>query len=343
MTRASNPVIRRMAVVSLALAGLLAVVCCLALALGASGAGFKALAAPWLGAGAVDPTQVTIVWEIRLPRVLLAALVGAALSLGGLVFQALLRNPLAEPYILGVSGGSAVGAILGILIGLTHPSAIGALAFAGSMATLAVVLFMVGGRAVQKNTLLLAGVMINAFCSALIMFLVSLTTDSRLHNIMFWLMGNLSNVDLSQVGGLALILGPCFLILFGFSHTMNLLLMGREAAMSMGVNIRRVTLTLLITTSLMVSVTVSRCGLLGFVGLVIPHLLRMMLGADHRVLVPACLLGGGAFMVVCDLLARTLPRQGEMPVGVVTAMIGAPVFIYLLRRAAGKGGDGTGR
>ncbi len=343
MIQTSNPVIRRMAVVSVALTGLLVSVCCLAIALGPSGAGFKALAVLWIGAEAVDPTQLTIVWEIRLPRVMLAALVGAALSLGGLVFQALLRNPLAEPYILGVSGGSAVGAILGILIGLTHPTGIGALAFTGSMATLALVLFMAGGRAMQKNTLLLAGVMINAFCSAVIMFLVSLTSDSRLHNIIFWLMGNLSNTDLSQVGGLALILGPCFLILFGFSNTMNLLLMGREAAMSMGVSIRWVTLTLLITTSLMVSVTVARCGLLGFVGLVIPHLLRMMLGADHRVLVPACILGGGTFMVLCDLLARTLPRQGELPVGVVTAMIGAPVFIYLLKRAAGNEGYGASR
>jgi iron complex transport system permease protein len=123
---------------------------------------------------------------------------------------------------------------------------------------------------------------------------------------------------------------------------MNLLLMGREAAMSMGVNIRAVTLTLLVLTSLMVSVTVSRCGLLGFVGLVIPHLLRLLFGADHRVLAPACVIGGGAFMVVCDLLARTLPRQGEMPVGVVTAMIGAPLFIYLLKRADRRGGYGTG-
>lgn len=333
MTATSPPVIRRMVTVGGTLTLLLIGVGILSVTQGPAGGGLRVLAAPWLGGDAADPMLATIVWEIRLPRVLMAALVGAALSLGGLVFQAILRNPLAEPYILGVSGGSAVGAILGILMGFAHPSMIGVMAFTGSMATLALVLFMAGGQAMRRNTLLLAGVMINAFCSAVIMFLVSLTQDSRLHNIIFWLMGNLSNVDLGQVGGLALILAPCFALLFAFSHTMNLLLMGREAAMSMGVAIRWVTLVLLVVTSLMVSVTVSRCGLLGFVGLVIPHLLRLLLGADHRVLAPACILGGGAFMVVCDLLARTLPRQGEMPVGVVTAMIGAPLFIYLLKRA----------
>lgn len=145
-------------------------------------------------------------------------------------------------------------------------------------------------------------------------------------------MGDLSMGEMSHIAILSSMLLPCFLLIFWFSHTMNLLLLGKEMAQSMGVNIKAATITLLVTTSFMVSVTVSYCGLLGFVGLVMPHLLRLFFGPDHRVLVPACILGGGAYMVFCDLLARILPEQGEMPAGVVTALIGAPLFIYLLKR-----------
>jgi iron complex transport system permease protein len=176
--------------------------------------------------------------------------------------------------------------------------------------------------------------MVNAFCAAVIMFLISMTQDSRLHNIIFWLMGDLSMVDIRHVGILAATLLPGFILLFCLSNTMNLLLMGKEMAQTMGVNIQVVTVTLLVATSFMVSVTVSYCGLLGFVGLVMPHLLRLLLGPDHRILVPACVLGGGAYLVLCDILARVLPQQGEMPAGVITAMIGAPLFIILLKRTS---------
>ena len=277
----------------------------------------------------------TIIWEIRFPRVLLAALVGAALSLGGLVFQALLRNPLAEPYILGISGGSAIGAIIGILLGLSRFPGVTLTAFTGSIATLLLILAMSSGQTIlKKDALLLSGVMVNAFCAAVIMFLVSITQDSRLHNIIFWLMGDLSLGDMKHVGILAATLLPCFFLVFWLSNPMNLLLMGKEMAQTLGVNIKAVTFALLVTTSFMVSATVSYCGLVGFVGLVLPHLLRLVFGPDHRVLVPACVFGGGAYMVFCDLLARTLPKQGEMPAGVITAMIGAPLFIYLLKRSS---------
>jgi len=159
-----------------------------------------------------------------------------------------------------------------------------------------------------------------------------LTQDARLHNIIFWLMGDLSMVDMPQVGILAAMLVPCFFLLFWFSNSMNLLLMGKEMAQTMGVNVKAVTVILLVATSFMVSATVSYCGLVGFVGLVVPHLLRLLFGPDHRVLVPACVFGGGAYLVFCDVLARTLPEQGEIPAGVITAMIGAPLFIYLLKR-----------
>jgi len=305
----------------------------LGISMGSTTSGIKIVFQSLLKAKESDPMLDTIIWQIRFPRVLLATLVGAALSLGGLVFQALLRNPLAEPYILGISGGSAIGAIIGILIGLSRFPGVSLMAFAGSIAVLLLILVMSSGQTIlKKDALLLSGVMVNAFCAAVIMFLLSMTQDSRLHNIIFWLMGDLSMVDMGHVGILAAMLCPCFILIFWFSNSMNLLLMGKEMAQTLGVNIKSVTVILLVTTSFMVSATVSYCGLVGFVGLVVPHLLRLVFGPDHRVLVPACILGGGAYLVFCDVLARVLPKQGEMPAGVITAMIGAPLFIFLLKK-----------
>jgi len=331
-----NPpnILKRVLVASFLLLLLLFAAMLLGLSMGPTQSGIKAVFRTLANINEPDSTLGTIIWRIRFPRVLLAAMVGATLSLGGLVFQALLRNPLAEPYILGISGGSAIGAIIGILMGFSPFPGVSMMAFSGSMATLGLILFMSSGQTIlKKDSLLLSGVMVNAFCSAVIMFLISLTQDARLHNIIFWLMGNLSITDLRQVGILAVTLIPCFALIFWLSNTMNLLLMGKEMAQTMGVNIKVVTVTLLVVTSCMVSGTVSHCGLLGFVGLVMPHMLRLVLGSDHRVLVPASLLGGGAYMVLCDVLARVLPKQGEMPTGVITALIGAPLFIFLLKRS----------
>jgi len=303
-------------------------------ATGPAGSGWVPVCQLLLGKGNVDSSLATIILKIRLPRAFLAAMVGSTLSLGGLVFQALLRNPLAEPFILGVSGGAAIGAIIGIMLGLSYFPGVGVFAFLGSSGTLVLILFLTAGQSfVKKESLLLSGVMVNAFCSAVIMFLISVTQDARLHNIIFWLMGDLSSAGIQQVELLAFLLVPCFVLLFWFSHTMNLLLMGQEMAQTMGVNIKTATLLLLVVSSFMVSATVSACGLVGFVGLVVPHLLRRLLGADHRILVPACILGGGAYLVICDIMARTLARQGEMPTGVVTAIIGAPLFILLLKKS----------
>jgi len=325
--------LKRLSVISLSLLLVLLVAMFLGISMGSTTSGIKLVFQSLLKAKESDPMLDTIIWQIRFPRVLLATLVGAALSLGGLVFQALLRNPLAEPYILGISGGSAIGAIIGILIGLSRFPGVSLMAFAGSIAILLLILVMSSGQTIlKKDALLLSGVMVNAFCAAVIMFLVSMTHDSRLHNIIFWLMGDLSMVDIGHVGILAAILCPCFILIFWFSNSMNLLLMGKEMAQTMGVNIKAVTVILLVATSFMVSATVSYCGLVGFVGLVVPHLLRLVFGPDHRVLVPACILGGGAYLVFCDVLARVLPKQGEMPAGVITAMIGAPLFIFLLKK-----------
>ncbi|MBS3759763.1 MAG: iron ABC transporter permease [Desulfobacterales bacterium] len=324
---------RKILIISLLMLGGLIGVIVLGLSMGSAERGFVPFVRAIFQIGDVDPLLTTIIWEIRFPRVIVAALVGATLSLGGLVFQALLRNPLAEPYILGISGGSAIGAIIGILMGLARFPGVSILAFIGGMGTLFLVLFIATGKTLlKKEALLLSGVMVNAFCSAVIMFLISLTQDSRIHNIMFWLMGDLSSAGKSEALLMAAMVLPCFIVIFWLSNSMNLLLMGKEMANSMGVNVSLVSVTLLVLTSFMVSATVSACGLVAFVGLVIPHLFRLLIGADHRVLVPACLFGGGGYLVLCDLLARTLPRHGEMPAGVITAMVGAPVFIILLKR-----------
>lgn len=334
MSAGPKNLLLRLAAVSAVLLVSLAASIFMGLSLGSTHAGWDSVIHTLLGRSDSDPMLQAIIWRIRFPRALLAALVGAALSAGGLVFQALLRNPLAEPYILGISGGSAIGAIIGIILGFSRFPGVTGMAFAGSMGTLILVILLSSGQSIlKKDSLLLAGVMVNAFCAAVIMFLVSMTQDSRLHNILFWLMGDLTMSDLKQIGILAAILIPGFILIFCLSHAMNLLLMGREMAMSTGLQIKTITFMLLVTTSLMIGATVSQCGLIGFVGLVIPHLLRMMLGPDHRILVPACVLGGGAYMVICDLLARTLPQQGEMPAGVITALIGAPLFIGLLKRS----------
>ncbi len=330
-----SPVLKRVLAVIVVFTLLLFLCMCLGVSIGSTGNDFKSIISLLLGHSNVGPTRATIIWQIRLPRTILAVLVGATLALGGLIFQTLLRNPLAEPYILGISGGSAVGAIIAILIGLSQLPGIACFSFVGSMGTLFLIILIASRHSVQKeNSLLLAGVMVNALCSSIIIFLVSVTQDSRIHSIIFWLMGELSvSFTIRQAIILSATLLPCYVVIFFFARPLNLLLMGQEAAMSMGVNTKVVSFICLIVTSLMVSAVVSQSGLVGFVGLVIPHVLRIILGSDHRILLPSCILGGGAYMVLCDLLARVLPSQGEMPVGVITAMIGAPLFILLLQRS----------
>ena len=323
----------RLPLLCLGLSAILLIVFFAALAVGPSSVSLKDIYALASGKLAADSTAATILWKIRLPRILLAAVVGATLSLGGMVFQALLRNPLAEPYILGISGGSAVGAIIGILLGFAFFPGITLFSFLGSMLTLATVLLLAGGRsATRKDSLLLGGVMMNAFCGALIMFLISISQASKVQQIIYWLMGDLSMTDSSQLPLLLLCL-PAFTVILLLGRPLNIILAGQEAAIAMGVNVRRYSTILLVTTSFMVSLVVCQSGLIGFVGLLIPHLFRLLLGPDHRLLGPSCILGGASYLVLCDLLARTLPQQGEMPVGIITALIGAPLFIILLGRA----------
>jgi iron complex transport system permease protein len=323
-----------LALLVVGLSALLVLAFFLGISLGSSELGFGEVIQAFRGRLDPDSVAATIIWQIRFPRVALAAIVGSTLALGGLVFQALLRNSLAEPYILGVSGGSAIGAILAMLLGFSPFPGVALSSFGGSMLVLFLVLGLAAGRSlVQRDTLLLGGVMMNALCGAVIMFLISLSRNSQVHHILFWLMGDLSMFSQSQLTTLLLI-PPCFIVIYVLARPMNLLLMGRENAAVMGVNVKLVTNILLIVTTFMVSLAVCNSGLIGFVGLVIPHILRVVIGADHRLLVPASLLGGGSYLILCDLISRSLPAGGEMPVGIVTALIGAPLFIFLLWRSS---------
>lgn len=291
----------------------------------------------WLTGALPEGTASIILAKFRLPRLLLAALVGASLSLSGAVFQGVLRNPLADPFILGVSGGAAAGAVLALTLGLPGPWTRAAAAFAGALGTvLLVVAIARRRRRMETATLVLTGVMINAFFTSAIMFIISTTTDQKLHAIMFWLYGDLSGSNISHT----YLLGPAAvvggLLLFAFARHLNLLSAGDQAAAMAGVNVERVKLILFFIVSLLCGVTVSLSGLIGFVGLMVPHLVRMVLGSDHRLLLPAAGLFGAGFLVLADTAARTVISPAQLPVGVVTAFLGAPFFLTLLAKRGSR-------
>jgi iron complex transport system permease protein len=276
----------------------------------------------------------TILFSIRLPRIIFAGLVGAALAAAGVVFQGLLRNPLADPYILGISGGSAVGAIIAIVTGASAiPFGTPGLSFLGALVTIILVSGIARtNRELQSNTLLLAGVIVNAFFSAVIMFLVSVSSNAKLHSIMFWLMGDLSLVVGDDIPVIALFLIVGFAVIYMYARHLNLIVTGEETAMQLGVDVEKTKKILFLVASLVTAAAVSVSGIIGFVGLIIPHIMRMLLGSDHRLLLPSAALFGCSFLIVADTFARTIITPAELPVGVVTALCGAPYFIYLLRR-----------
>lgn len=282
-------------------------------------------------------SESSIILDLRGPRVISGALVGAALSIAGCVLQALLRNPLADPYVLGISSGAAAGAVLAILFGLGSTIlggyAVPGAAFAGALLTLLFVYFLarVEGR-IPATTMLLAGVIVSSFFSAIIMFLISATSDERLYNITFWLMGNLGYITPQALGIIFLYLLFGSAVLFALTKDLNLLALGEEMASELGVDVEKVKKTAFIFASLITGAVVSVSGLIGFVGLVIPHLVRMIWGPDHRFLMPASALLGAMLLILADTAARTVMAPSEIPVGVVTALGGAPFFVYLLRR-----------
>jgi len=276
-----------------------------------------------------------IFWQIRFPRIILAALVGSMLALSGVVLQGVLRNPLADPYILGVSSGGAIGAAIAIAFGINlvvfGMSSVPALAFFFSLIAVLIVyqISKVSGRTAPE-TLILAGVAISAFCAAILALIIILT--GNLEAIYFWLLGSLSSASWTQVYTVipyALIGG---LVAYFFSKELNAFLLGEEMALSLGVEVERVKIILIAAASLMTAAAVSVSGLIGFVGLIVPHFIRLLIGSNHRFLIPLSVLSGMLLLVTADVIARVAIAPLEIPIGVVMALIGSPFFLYLLRR-----------
>ncbi|MXQ53941.1 FecCD family ABC transporter permease [Shimazuella alba] len=286
-----------------------------------------------------DPATSAIIWKIRFPRVCVAALVGGSLALAGAIYQSLLRNPLADPYILGISSGSAVGAVIAITSGwgvlLLQGWQIPIFSFLGAVLALACVLLLTRSR-LQVQSLLLSGVVVNAFFAAILTFLLSMS-QTELARIQFWLMGSFTLRDwdhvlfllpVSFVGGFLLWLG---------SRELNIFLLGTLPATHLGVSVYRTRIILLVIASLITSIAVSVSGMIGFVGLVIPHFVRILIKtSDHRYLIPYSFLVGAIFLVGSDALTRVLFEPREIPVGVITACFGAPVFAILLHKTTQK-------
>ena len=282
-----------------------------------------------------------IVVDIRLPRILLAIVVGSSLSVAGTGFQALLRNPLADPYVLGVSSGAAVGSILALLLEnqISLPPAYAGLlipigAFIGAAITIAAV-YILGRRdgQIDSATLLLGGIITASFLSAIIMLLMSTLSGGNLRGASYWLMGSLSSLPPKSLLYLICI---GFLVAAGVIYTtasdLNLLLSGEREAMHLGVDVPRVRIVVYLAASLLTGLAVSVSGAIGYVGLLVPHAMRLIFGSDHRMLLPASALGGAIALVIADTIARTIVAPSELSVGAVTAIVGAPFFIYLLRR-----------
>jgi iron complex transport system permease protein len=278
----------------------------------------------------------TVVLELRLPRVLLAALAGGGLAVAGAAFQALTRNPLADPAVLGVAGGAALGAVLGQLWGLEGSLAatvgLSIVAFAGALlAAGTVYLIAASGGTLPVQTLLLAGVITGLFFSAVITLVVSLVDFARLGGILHWLMGSLGTVGYRAVGVVAVGTAAGTVTIYAQARALNLLALGEESALQLGVETERVKRVVFVAASLLTGVIVAEAGPIGFVGLIVPHGVRLALGADNRLLVPAAAGAGAIFLVLADTLARLVVQPAELPVGVVTAFCGAPFFVYLLR------------
>ncbi len=323
----------------LSLAGVL--VLCLVLA-ASLGAGKISLIQLLRWGDALGEVDAAILFQVRLPRVLLAAVLGGSLTTAGIVFQALLRNPLADPYVLGVSGGASIGGVLALLLGLgSANSQLGVAAFAFLGALLA--LFLIEWVATVDGhltvyTILLTGAIFNAFSGAFIYFIQSVASLEQLHAIVFYLMGSVPSFGYATIAGFGAASLLAILVLWSMARDYNALSAGEEDAIQLGVDVERLKRRTFLLGALLTGLSVAVAGLIGFVGLVVPHLLRLVLGPDHRLLLPAGCLGGAAFLVVADLVARTLIAPNEIPVGVVTALVGGPFFLYLMRSKKGRGG-----
>jgi len=290
-------------------------------------------------AGRADPasTEAVVILSLRLPRIAAAAVAGGALAVAGVGFQALTRNPLAEPSVLGVSGGAAFGVVIGQLVDMggglvAHAVRLTLFGFAGALlAGIAVYLIASRGGGLPVHTLLLAGVIVGIFFASATTVLTSLLDINRLGGIVHWLLGNISPIAPAPLGVFVALAALGFGLIIGRARQLNLLALGEEAAQQLGVNAERLKLRIFVGSALLTASVVAFAGPIGFVGLVVPHALRLVLGPDNRVLAPAALVAGGAFLLAADTLARNVVAPAELSVGVITSFCGAPVFVYLLR------------
>jgi len=289
----------------------------------------------WKSYSLENTPAAVILFKIRIPRLILGMVVGAALSSAGVILQGMFRNPLVEPYTLGISGGAAAAVGLVIVAGLSGAltQIIPLAGFAGAIGAAILVYFIAssGGR-LTIPTLLLTGVIVSFLSSSLIMLLMSLAKGEELHGIMFWIMGNLQETNLSFIITVSLIILTGIFISFLFARDLNALVLGEEEATHLGIEVERTKKILFILASLLTGVAVSASGVIGFVGLMIPHLIRGVVDADHRFLLPASALLGASFLVGADLIARTIISPRELPVGVITGIIGGIIFIYIIRK-----------
>jgi iron complex transport system permease protein len=277
----------------------------------------------------------TILLQVRLPRILLGFLVGCSLASVGVALQALLRNPLADPYVLGVSSGAALGAAVGILFGIGSTflaeTALPACGFAGGLVALVVIYRMAATYGqLPIHSLLLTGVILNAIFSALIMFITSILDPNRSYGMMAWLMGTLTAPTYSSLVGLMIYLSIGLFLLFSQMRVLNILALGEESARTLGIDTEQAKRSLFVLTALVTGAVVSVSGMIGFIGMIVPHAVRLVIGADHRLLLPASALVGGTFLMGADTVARTLIAPTEIPVGIITALAGGPFFVYVL-------------
>jgi iron complex transport system permease protein len=308
----------------------------LSITVGAAGLPLSSVLSALTGGG--DATARAIVLDLRLPRASLALIAGGGLALAGATFQALLRNPLAEPYVLGVSNGAAVGAIAMVVSGLGRriPAIVPIGALVGAVTTIALVFRVAtrAGFAFDTRILLLAGVVVGAFLNAVILLLLTFADVESFRSAVFWMMGSLSGASWTSSAIVALYLVPAAAVLIALARSFNLIALGEETAAFLGTRVERVKIGAYLIASLAVAATVAVCGVIGFIGLVVPHALRLLWGSDHRLLLPGSFLAGGAFLLLADTAARTIAGPAELPVGVVTALVGVPLFVVLLRRSA---------
>jgi iron complex transport system permease protein len=276
--------------------------------------------------------SAAIVRELRLPRVLLAFLVGGSLSVVGASLQALLRNPLADPYLLGLSGGAGLGAVVAIALNPNWPWAVPAAAFAGAAGAVVYRLSVVAGRRLDPRVLLLAGVVVGAFAGAIMTTVVSLSGAAELRRAFLWLLGGFGGASWSALLIFSAYAALPLLVLLVMARALDLLALGEESAKHLGADVERNKRIVYIATSLLTAASVAVCGIVGFVGLIVPHAARRIWTPMHRQLLPAVFFVGGAFLVLADGLARTIVRPLELPVGAVTAIVGVPLFALLLRR-----------